>query len=218
MKESTQIFCNASLSLEEAEFFSSFLYGSNEVGWKQQVTCGVRYWDRYWDSSWHFSRGATQPLWRFSGKTVNTAFCQSLVFSVNCARLYNLSDTLLRVHLKGLEKKKTYSKISLKHITKKAEQFDQIFTGQMTSPPLASYLVIEIIGCYHWNTWKHKWCKQLFLPAPAKQTLLQQFQQDPCSLHRNEGQTEVKKLCQYHVNRTSRKTNQSKGGNINNTI
>lgn len=90
-------------------------------------------------------------------------------------------------------KKKTYNKISLKHITKKAEQFDQIFTGQMTSPPLASYLVIEIIGCYHWNTWKHKWCKQLFLPAPAKQTLLQQFQQDPWSPHRNEGQTEVKK-------------------------
>lgn len=100
--------------------------------------------------------------------------------------------------LKGFVKK-FYNKISLKHITKKEPQFDQIFPGQMTSPQLASYLVIEVIGCYHWNPWKHKWCIQLFLPALGELILLQQLQQDACSLHKNEGQTEVKKLCVIRV-------------------
>lgn len=99
-------------------------------------------------------------------------------------------------------KKKNYDKISFRHLTKKSQQFDRIFPGQMTSPP-PSWLPGDR------NNWllplKHLKAQVMYTITSASISWIEfatQFKHDPCA-HKNEGQMQVKNLC---VNTTWRET------------
>lgn len=161
MKDCMQVSCN--MDLRKAEFFRciSFSCNTNTVGWNQItfIIFKMPFLVNPGQAHTAFSSFAPPPP-----KRKNSIYFVN-IFSKLWLTLY-LPDTFLGVHLSVW--KKNYDKISFRHLIKKSQQFDHIFPGQMTSPPPAGYLVIEIIGCYHWSTWKHKWCIQLLLPASAE--------------------------------------------------